>query len=362
MSLANCRLLLAPQLCCEPCLEQNSLWVQCGTPGTMAQSCPAALVWGVTESGLLRRCRRLLKNLEPACRAHSSWACKISNQTPPRNSPSVILMASENWDLLQSTASCRKLSMCHAADTHLFPFQEPGRSRQHCRAVLGYPGFWWWGRAGPHQWDLGPGFKERANIQVAPFIKGLCCLEFGNKWALALCHLYCPSGFAVLQFVPLILPVKESPLQCNAKKLPLAYSWLQMSKLASSTSRGGKFSEKKCWDIEMNFCQQWTQPFSVAHLALFHQYCTRSVCVHRLGWDMQAMAGEGHGKSIFKYREYLIIQYERWESFTGCNSQKRAIPWVNWHFWAHLSLAMEKPECGLQCLNQQWFRNSSKWS
>lgn len=152
------------------------------------------------------------------------------------------------------------------------------------------------------------------------------------------------SGFAVLQFVPLVLPVKESPLWCNAEKLPLVYSWLQMSKVASSTSRGGKFSEKDHWDIEMNFCQQWTQPFSAAHLALFYQYCTLSVCVHRLGWDMQGMAGEGHGKSIFKYHEYLIIQYERWESFTGCNSQKRAIPWVNWHFWAHLSLAMEKPE------------------
>lgn len=53
------------------------------------------------------------------------------------------------------------------------------------------------------------------------------------------------SGFEVLQFVPLILPVKESPLQCNAKKTPLVYSWLQMSEFASGISRDGKFSVKK---------------------------------------------------------------------------------------------------------------------
>lgn len=52
-----------------------------------------------------------------------------------------------------------------------------------------------------------------------------------------------------------------------------------MSKVASSTSRGGKFSEKDHWDIEMNFCQQWTQPFSAAHLALFYQYCTLFVFI-----------------------------------------------------------------------------------
>lgn len=107
MSLANCRrrLLLAPQPSHEPCQEQNSQW---DTPGVTAQPWPASGGWGVTVSGLLRWCRRLLKHLEPAWSVHSSWAWDTSNQTPPRNSPSVILMASENQHPLQSTASCRK--------------------------------------------------------------------------------------------------------------------------------------------------------------------------------------------------------------------------------------------------------------
>lgn len=121
--------------------------------------------------------------------------------------------------------------------------------------------------------------RKEQIFMVAPLIKGLCCLKFAYKWALALCYLYCQSGFAVLQFVPLVLPVKESPLWCNAEKLPLVYSWLKMSKVASSTSRGGKFSEKDHWHIEMNFCQQWTQPFPAVHLALFYQYCTLFVFI-----------------------------------------------------------------------------------
>lgn len=254
-------------------------------------------------------------------------------------------MASENQYVPQSTASCRKAVKYVSCCWYTF-LSLPGAWKEQAtsQGCAGLPRSLMWGRAGPHWWDLGPGFKERTNMLVAPLIKDFCCLKSPGKWDVALCQLYCPSVFAVLQFVPLILSVKECPLQCNDKKSLLVYSCLQMSKLASSTSRDCKFSEKKRWDIEMNFRQQWTQPFSAAHLAPDDRYCTWSVCVHRLGWDMQAMAGEGHGKSIFKYREYLIIQYERWESFTGCNPQKRAIPWVNWHFWAHVSLTMEKPE------------------
>lgn len=157
--------------------------------------------------------------------------------------------------------------MCHDADTRRFPFQEPGRSSQHCRAALGYPGLWWWGRAGPHRWDLGLGFRKRANILLASLIKGLCCFQFANKWALALGHLYCLSGSAVLQFVPLILPVKESPLQCNAKKPPLFILGCKWANLPPALLGMANFQLKKCWDIEMNFCQQWTYPFSAAHLA-----------------------------------------------------------------------------------------------
>lgn len=132
---------------------------------SVAQLCPAAPGWGVTESGLPWWCCHLLKNLEPAWRAHSSWACEISHQTPPRNSPLVILMASENWDLLQSTASCRKavkyVPCCWYTSLFL-----PGAWKEQAtvQGCAGLPRSLMVSRAGPHGWDLGLDFKERANI------------------------------------------------------------------------------------------------------------------------------------------------------------------------------------------------------
>lgn len=102
------RCLLAPQPCFKPCPGRQSLGVHCSTPGTMARPHSALVGRGVSVSGLLWWCHRLLKNLEPAWRAHSPRVCEISNQTPPRHCPSVILMASENQYLLQNTAFCRK--------------------------------------------------------------------------------------------------------------------------------------------------------------------------------------------------------------------------------------------------------------
>lgn len=72
----------------------------------------------------------------------------------------------------------------------------------------------------------------------------------------------------------------------------------------------------------MSFCQQRTQPFSAAHLApdaavfsLIYTVGLRSSALLRHG----AAAGEGHGKVYF-YMQILLIQYERFSSFTGCNS------------------------------------------
>lgn len=232
--------------------------------------------------------------------------------------------------------------MCHAADTHLFSFQEPGRSRQHCRAVLGYPGLWW----RPSQVGFGPNFKEIANILVAPLIKGFCCLKFANKWALALCHLYCLG----LQSCSLCLSFSQSRNpHCSAVikshlLFVLGCKWANLPPaLLGMAHFLKKSAETLKWTSVSDGDSLSLQP-TLHQMLLYYQHCTWSVCVHKLGWDMQAMAGEGHGKSISKYLEYFMIQYERWESFTGCNSQKRAIPWVDWHFWAHLNLAMEKLE------------------
>lgn len=70
---------LAPQPCREPCLGWQSLGVRCGMPGATARPRSALVGQGESVSGLLWWCCRLLKNLEPAWRAHSPWVCETSN-------------------------------------------------------------------------------------------------------------------------------------------------------------------------------------------------------------------------------------------------------------------------------------------
>lgn len=179
-------------------------------------------------------------------------------------------------------------------------------------------------------------------------MKGLCCLEFANKWALAvLCRVYCPCGFPSCSLCLLFSQSRNPHHSAIPRGVLLFILGRKWANLPSAHLRAANLLKKGAemlkWTSTSNGHSLSLEP-TLHQLLLFYQYCTRSVCVHRLGWHMQALAGERHGKSIFKYREYLIIQSERWESFTGRTSKERAIPWLNWHFWAHLSLAREKPE------------------